>query len=226
MTKIITVFRRRQDLSRVQFRNYYEGHHVVMALQYVHHFGFHKYLRNHVVASVGAELDFDCLTEFHFKDAEQASQSAGFLQTPEGKMFADDELNFLDMSYHPSIAFIEKVVAGPPRGVDLGLTRKKMLVLKLVGATSGADVARVAEAFATGLAQRHSDELLRVSLDLPAVVPTVVGEIAAVITLWPRQGSLPPSQALQWPHDSADALWLDIESIEATPAQLGLVQSI
>jgi uncharacterized protein (TIGR02118 family) len=222
MFKLITVFLRRQDLSRAQFRAYYEGHHMPMALQHVHRFGFSKYLRNHVVGEAGAPPGFDCLTEFYFESPERAAASQGFMATPEGKVFADDELNFLDMGYHPSVPVIEQVLSGPPRVVDPVPTYKKMLVVKHGASRSADAVRKEAEQFGRELAQRNGALLQRVTLDLP--LPDMPGApFDAVITLWPAQpNAFAQCGPLHWHNDSDWHTLLDIEALEATPAQLGV----
>ena len=104
MTKIVTLFLRRADLTRAQFRQHYEVRHVPMNLAANRYFGFHKYVRNHVVGAEPGLLplpEFDAFTEFSFRDLSKAVDAQAFMATPDGKALADDELNFLDMGYHP-----------------------------------------------------------------------------------------------------------------------------
>ena len=156
MIKILTVFVRRADLSRRGFRDYYEGHHVKLAMEHVAEFGFRKYARNHVVGPEGVEPGFDCLTEFFFESLEQAGSSAGFMQTPEGRIFAEDELNFLDMSHHPSFELVEHVLCGPPRAVDPKGLRKQALVLSRAAGKSAAEFARTAQEHVLARARLHA----------------------------------------------------------------------
>ncbi|MDB5394746.1 MAG: ethyl tert-butyl ether degradation EthD, partial [Rhodospirillales bacterium] len=51
--KTIVLFRRRPDLSRAAFRDYYETRHAPLAVQHVH---FTKYVRNHLIAPNDAEF--------------------------------------------------------------------------------------------------------------------------------------------------------------------------
>lgn len=220
MIKVLTVFKRRGDLSVAAFRDYYEGHHVRLALQHVHHFGFRKYLRNHVVGSGGDAPGFDCLTEFYFESPEQAMQSQGFMVTPEGKLFADDELNFLDMGYHPSFGLLEEVLAGPPRGVDPTPTHKRMWVMRRPAAVDAETFAGRVRQWALAWADRHAAAVRRVTLDTAIAGQLGTPPFDTLVTLWPASSDLPAVDA-----GGVGAGWmtvLDVEAIEATPAQLGL----
>jgi uncharacterized protein (TIGR02118 family) len=218
--KILTVFVRRPDLTREGFRSYYEGHHVKLAMQHVKRFGFRKYVRNHVVGPAGAEPGFDCLTEFFFESLEQAGSSVGFMNSPEGKIFAEDELNFLDMSRHPSFELAENVVAGPPRAVDPKGLRKHALVLTRAPGRSAEDFARSAREHAAALARRNAGAIHRLMLDLAVQGPGRVPPWDAALVLWPAD---PGARAewLRWPDPSDRAVFVELESLEEPPELLG-----
>ena len=109
MLKVMTLFLKRPDMTRRQFRDYYEGNHVAMGLAANRYFGFTKYVRNHVVGAHASPParpfpEFDAFSEYTFKDVDAAVKAQEYMLTPGGKALAEDELNFLDMSYHPSFA--------------------------------------------------------------------------------------------------------------------------
>ena len=213
------MFVRRRDLSRKQFRDYYEGHHVKLAMEHVAEFGFHKYVRNHVVGPDGTEPGFDCLTEFFFESAERAASSAGFMQTSEGRIFAEDELNFLDMSHHPSFELMEHVLYGPPRGVDPKGLRRQALVLTRAPGKSGEEFARSAQEHGRALALRHAGAIQRLMLDLAVQGPGREPPCDAILWLWPAD---PGARAewLRWPDASDRAISVELESLEEPPELL------
>src|SRR5437899_1449526 len=101
MLKVMTLFLRRPDMTRRQFRDYYEGNHVAMGLAANKHFGFSKYVRNHTVAAhasppARALREFDCFSEYTFADVDRAVKAQEYMLTPGGQSLAQDELNFLD----------------------------------------------------------------------------------------------------------------------------------
>jgi hypothetical protein len=65
----MTLFLRRRDRTRKQFRDCYEGDHVAMVWQRTQFFGFTKYVRNHLVGAHGSPParpfpEFDCCSEY------------------------------------------------------------------------------------------------------------------------------------------------------------------
>jgi hypothetical protein len=220
LVKILTVFVRRTDLTREEFRDYYEGHHVKRAMEHVGEFGFRKYVRNHVVGPPGVEPGFDCLTEFFFRSLEDAGSSVGFMASPAGRWFALDELNFLDMSHHPSFELAEHVVAGPPRAVDAKGVRKHALVLARGTGRSAEEFARGAFEHARALARGHAGEIHRLMLDVAVQGPGREPPWDAMLVLWPAD---PHSRAewLRWPDPSDRAVRVELESLEEPPELLG-----
>jgi uncharacterized protein (TIGR02118 family) len=218
MTKIVTVFRRRAQDTRAQFRDYYEGHHVAMGLAANRHFGFTKYVRNHVVgdAVAGQEPGFDCLTEFTFGGIEQAVKAQAFMLTPEGKALAEDELNFLDMSHHPSFAVEETVLIGPPRTVDPGMVTKYLLA---VGPMQGSQaLTEGVNALLQALPRRS---VHRLTLDRAEAGPAGDPPFAALLTLWPAGDGAAPAEFCWSLHGDWWTL-LKIDSLEAPPDILNL----
>ena len=57
--KALALMPRRPDLTREQFRRYYESRHTPLALRYLR---FRKYVRNHLLDA--PDIGFDCVSEF------------------------------------------------------------------------------------------------------------------------------------------------------------------
>lgn len=87
--KYVSLIRRRADLSRKAFRDYYEQVHAPLALQF---FPPQLYQRNHLSNPVD-EQPFDCLSEFDYADDFDPMQ---VLATEAGAVLAKDERNFMD----------------------------------------------------------------------------------------------------------------------------------
>lgn len=219
LVKILTVFVRRPDLTREAFRSHYEKRHVPRAMEHVAHFGFRKYVRNHVVGPDGVEPGFDCLTEFFFRSLEDAGSSVGFMSSPEGRWFAEDELNFLDMSHHPSFELAESVVAGPPRGVDPKGVRKQALVLARAPGKSAEEFSRAAREHARTLARANAGRIHRLMLDLAVQGPGHEPPWDALLALWPADPHA-RSEWLRWPDASDRAVFVELESLEEPPELL------
>ena len=213
MSKIVTVFVRRADLTREQFRRYYEESHVPLARPHFPDFGFHATCRNHVVGPPGCEPGFDCLTEFHFASAEQIARSAAFMGTPECRRVSEDEIAFLDMGQHPSLEVREEIVAGPPRSPDPPFARKSLLVVRRSAAKPAAAFAESARRFARELAERRAREIHRLMLDLVAPSAGAAPRFDAIVTLWPAPGA-GAREPLRWPDASDEARAVEVEAIE------------
>lgn len=227
MLKVMTLFLKRPDLTRAQFRDYYEGHHVAMGLAANKYFGFTKYVRNHVVAASPSPParpfpEFDCFSEYTFRDVDAAVEAQKFMLTPGGKALADDELNFLDMSYHPSFGSAETLVAGVPRTVDAGTTRKWALVIARGEGIDAPEFLRSVEAFAGSFAQEHPETFVRLILDAPLDGPAGRPPFDAILSLWPRAGVTQAPPAFRWQHARDQALVLALECLEAAPETLGI----
>ncbi len=227
MLKVMTLFVKRPDMTRRQFRDYYEGNHVAMGLAANKYFGFTKYVRNHVVAAhasppARAFPEFDAFSEYTFRDVEVAVKAQEYMLTPGGKALAEDELNFLDMSYHPSFGVQETLIAGSPRGVEAGLRGKVALVVARGEQASSAEFQEKVQAFARDFAQRHAGSFVRLTLDAALDTPAGRPPFDAILNLWTRPGAPEAPAQFRWPGASDRALVLEIESIEAATETLGL----
>jgi hypothetical protein len=227
MLKVMTLFVKRPGMSRRQFRDYYEGNHVAMGLAANKYFGFTKYVRNHVVAAhasppARAFAEFDAFSEYTFKDVDVAVKAQEYMLTPGGKALAEDELNFLDMSYHPSFGVQETLIAGAPRGVEPGLRGKVALVVARSDNASSAEFQEAVLAYAKQFAQRHAGGFVRLTLDAALDTPAGRAPFDAILNLWTKPGAPEPPAEFRWAGASDCALVLEIESIEAATETLGL----
>jgi uncharacterized protein (TIGR02118 family) len=227
MLKVMTLFLKRPDMTRQQFRDYYEDHHVAMGLAANKHFGFVKYVRNHTVGAHTTPpaqpfLEFDCFSEYTFPDVAKAVEAQKFMLTEEGKALAQDELNFLDMSYHPSFAVDESLIAGAPRGVDVGLMRKLGLVLARGKGVPAAKFLESVDTFAREFARRHPKSFVRLVRDAAIETPAGRPPFDALLTLWPKNDAPDLQTDWRWPIATDSALALDIETLEAATETLGL----
>jgi hypothetical protein len=227
MLKVMTLFVKRPDMTRRQFRHYYEGNHVAMGLAANKHFGFSKYVRNHVVGALpsppaGAFREFDAFSEYTFHDVNSAVKAQEYMLTPGGKALAEDELNFLDMGYHPSFAVQESLIAGAPRAVEAGLRGKIALVVARGDDVPAAGFQQKVQEFAQRFAQRHAGSFLRLTLDAALETPAGRPPFDAILNLWTQPGDVAVPPDLRWPGAKDAALVLEIESIEAATETLGL----
>lgn len=87
--KTIGFMPRRADISRADFRAYYETRHAVLAAPL---FPFRRYRRNHLVDQA-IEPGFDCISEFWVGSLEKISE---LMAGEVGDIMRADERNFLD----------------------------------------------------------------------------------------------------------------------------------
>ncbi len=227
MLKVMTLFLKRPDMTRRQFRDYYEGNHVAMGLAANRYFGFTKYVRNHVVGAHASPParpfpEFDAFSEYTFKDVDAAVKAQEYMLTPGGKALAEDELNFLDMSYHPSFAVAETLIAGSPRVVEAGLRGKVAMVVARAEALSSAAFQESVQAYAQQFARAHAGAFVRLTLDAALDTPAGRPPFDAILNLWLKPGDVQVPTGFRWPGAGDAALVLEIESIEAATETLGL----
>jgi uncharacterized protein (TIGR02118 family) len=174
--KTVALFRRRPGLSRAAFRDYYETRHAPLAVQHVR---FRKYVRNHLVAP--AEGDFDVLSEFWLADPKMA---ATLDASPAGATLRADAAEFMGKeSYRATVS--EELVAGQPRAVEDGVTRKYILLMARPPSVAQAEFLDLVRNWGTMLFAGRV--LSRVTMD---VVTTMAGSAFpadAVISLWPNE---------------------------------------
>lgn len=115
--KTIGFMPRRPDISRVQFRDYYETRHAPLAVPL---FPFIRYRRNHLT-DMEVEPGFDCISEFWVPSLNQIGElMAGNV----GDTMRADERNFLDQ---PRIvaALADPVATGCDAGSVMVLLRNE-----------------------------------------------------------------------------------------------------
>jgi len=97
MIKLTMLIRRKQGMTREQFREYYETRHIPLAEAHTPHLVGYK--RNFIVNQFAGEDQFDCITEFWFDVKGNYADLRGTLFPPQvTAMMAEDEANFIDRS--------------------------------------------------------------------------------------------------------------------------------
>ncbi|MGF7147068.1 uncharacterized protein (TIGR02118 family) [Sphingomonas zeicaulis] len=115
--KTIGFMPRRPDISRAQFREYYETRHAPLAVPL---FPFIRYRRNHL-ADMDVEPGFDCISEFWVPSLNQIGE---LMAGEVGDTMRADERNFLDQ---PRIvaALADPVATGCDAGSVMVLLRNE-----------------------------------------------------------------------------------------------------
>jgi hypothetical protein len=200
MLKVITLIKRRADLSRAEFRRHYEGVHAPLALRHIDQ--FRKYVRNHVTAEVvGGPAGFDCLTELWYADQSAQQRVLSYLQSAAAEPIRRDELSFMAKQENVFFPVEEQLVYESGAGQSMPV--EKMVVL----------AARSPEHPLEAFRQRYEATLAAWCDGRPAPLRCVQNvvlrtEAAAapwdVITmLWYPAGSAGPAPAV--PRDLGDA---------------------
>jgi len=128
--KSVCLLSHRPDSTREAFRDYYENHHSRLGSRY---FPFSKYVRNHVLSSVG-EPDFDVLTEFFFEDGVDV----GAVHSGRVREILDaDERQFMDQRLIRPASAQELLLSGSARDVAPAGTRRQLLMLNQSGDAAG-----------------------------------------------------------------------------------------
>ena len=100
MLKVITLIKRKPDLSREEFRDYYETYHVPLILSKFGRY-FLDYRRNYLTGDEAASgnPDFDVVTECWMKDQASAQECFAVPSDPANAAeVAADEEKFTDRS--------------------------------------------------------------------------------------------------------------------------------
>jgi uncharacterized protein (TIGR02118 family) len=179
MEKTVGLISRRSDLTRAQFRDYYETRHAPLGTQ---HFAFRKYLRNHVVGP--ASDAFDVFSEFwHDSIAKAYEVNTG----PIGAIFREDEQRF--MGKQRAAKSEERLVAGPARIVDPTPTRKQILLLVRREGTDRAGFLDAAARWGGDLAASSKGGITRVVLDAITPFENTPFPCDAILSLWLANGA-------------------------------------
>jgi hypothetical protein len=113
MYKIMWLLKRKKGITLDQFRDHYENSHSVLGQKYLGHLMI-EYRRNYKTETWGGgvptaagggggfgpmEWEFDCIAEWVMPDEEAFNEIMRIFADPViGKIFYDDEENFLDRS--------------------------------------------------------------------------------------------------------------------------------
>jgi hypothetical protein len=94
---------RRADLTRAEFRQYYDGTHRALFEKVTPpdvRDGIVRYVQHHAVerSSSAAESPWDCITEMGFADAASMRRWGVWYDGDEGAVLRADELEFMDNS--------------------------------------------------------------------------------------------------------------------------------
>jgi uncharacterized protein (TIGR02118 family) len=93
MIKFVALIKRKEGLTRQEFRDHYENVHAPLAMEC---YGFSHYVRNYVVTVEGApDSGFDVVTEFAFADRAASDKAAAFDSSPTAKIVREDEARFI-----------------------------------------------------------------------------------------------------------------------------------
>jgi len=171
--KTIALFRRRPDLDRDAFREYYETRHAPLATQ---HIRFAKYVRNHLVAPTNA--GFDVVSEFWLADPADATTLA---TSPTGEMLRADAANFMAPEQFRAAAE-ESLLAGSPRGHERGRVQKYALLLNRRAYAAEADF--IADTRDWGRRLAEATRARRVTIDVLRPFPGGMLPANAILWLW------------------------------------------
>ena len=178
MEKTVSLISRKQGSTRAEFRQYYETRHAVLGMK---NFPFRKYLRNHVIAAP-PDAGFDVFSEFWQDSVAKAYET---MAGPIGEIMHADEARFMDRSMQRAAKSHDRVVFGPPRGVDPTPTRKQILLLARAAGTSPADFAEAAAKWGAKLGESApAGNIPRVALDIIEPFPNVGYPCDAVLSIW------------------------------------------
>jgi uncharacterized protein (TIGR02118 family) len=96
MFKLVMLIRKRADLTREQFIDYYDNHHVPL-MHRIQPCGAAVHRRNFVVPGAAGTTDYDVISEVFYEDAATAASAAKALDDPElRRQMLEDENNFIE----------------------------------------------------------------------------------------------------------------------------------
>lgn len=101
MISIQALLVRRADLTRDEFREYYDVHHRRLFLEATPPdvmAGIERYVQHHAIArsSPQDESPWDCITEMTFTDHAAMRRWGVWYEGDDGRVLRDDELRFMD----------------------------------------------------------------------------------------------------------------------------------
>jgi hypothetical protein len=200
MDKIVCTLPRRADFTSAAFRDYYEGHHVPLALQYM---PFTRYARSYPIDSEG--IGFDVIPEFWLEDAARVGELLG---GPAGQILAEDEARFFYRERMAAAPVDEFILARP--SIEGGTVRRRKVLLIRAETAHGEKI--------RGAGFDYACSFARPGRELVIDFVTAVNEPAfpADIVVWTDASVDPP--APQGPLN----LWkmLEVETCETAADQL------
>jgi hypothetical protein len=200
--------RRRPDLSREAFRDYYESKHVPLAARYVH---FTKYVRNHLI--VPSDLPYDVLSEFWLADPSVLTSLAA---SPAGALLRKDAARFAAGTRLRATAE-ESLLAGPPREIEIGRVNKYAVMLTRRAYATAADF--IADTIDWGQRMGTVPAMTRVTIDLVKPIPGSSFPADAILSLWPTD-LFDPGILDALPRSVESAQVLTLDAYETPPAML------
>jgi EthD domain len=207
MSKNIALLSRRAELTRAQFRDYYETRHAPLAIGY---FPFTRYVRNHLLEA--DDIGFDTVSEFWSDDL---AGLAALMQTEVGELMRADEQRFMDRAQIRSGAAEEHLLAGSASTAETAACSKQAWLLRLAPATDEAAV--VAGLTAWAGAALHDPGCARVTLDLIRPWPGAPFPFDAVLWFWMSTHAEPAAAPLP----AGVAVWHRLPvAAEETPPQV------
>jgi hypothetical protein len=209
--KLVNPIQRREGMSRVAFKDYYENHHAPLGTQY---FPFEKYVRNHLVESAPAEVGFDCLMECWLDHTKAMDILTGDIE----KLFADDEAKLMRRRAL-GVPTEEILAAGSPRGLDSTEVWKETLLLRKPEGESSEAFAERLRAWGNEVGARAGGDLIRIVVDRVVAVNYAELNADALVTAWlRRKGALLAATPL--PPGATCVGTVTTVPHETTPAQL------
>lgn len=155
--KAISLLSRRLDLSKDEFRSYYEDNHSPLAMR---HFPYKRYTRNHLVEDVQG-LDFDCISESQMMPGFDTRE---IMRSRSRQLMVEDERRFMRPEKIRVALAQELLLMDTGEYVQPGYQRRYALLLSRAG-LGREEFRQRAERWAMALL-RDLGELLRISLDL------------------------------------------------------------
>ena len=180
---------KRLDASTVDYRKWYIEHHAPDFLSFARPY-LARYTQDFVEKAHMGDVDFDCISEFEYLNAEARETLQKLVAAPEAQRI---------LAAHPKVgsqpgphedhggprtfSVGERVLAGPARGYDPPGTRKQAVLLRRKAGTTPDAFATAVMLFGFAIAQQAE----RAVLDLAIAEPDRPAPLVdAVIQIWPK----------------------------------------
>ena len=209
----VSLIPRRSDLSRKQFRDYYENVHSRLGMKY---FQFCKYLRNHVLES-SPDVSFDVFMQCVL--APDFDHVAVNFDPTVRAIFDQDERAFMTPEGIRSGSIDERVISGPPVNLAPRGARRQILLIRRSDDVAVGAFAEVLAEYGLALADKASVGTVTVGLVHGGSVGYSSLPYDAIISLW-LKGAGPAITALPEPANFVLDAWILTEVCEDEPATL------